>query len=134
MIAIDTNVVVRFLVADDPVQTPLATRLLAENRIIIPHTVLLETEWVLRFTYKVARDRIVIALRHLLGMENVFCAQMEAVVSAIGALANGCDFADALHATTVQRDAEAFVTFDEEFARRARAADGLPTIRLLSAT
>ena len=132
MIAIDTNVVVRLLTGDDPVQTPLAERLLAETAVIIPHTALLETEWVLRYTYRFARDRIVFALRRLLGMETVSCTQFEAVVSAIGALEGGCDFADALHATTTHSDAEAFATFDEEFARRAAEMDGLPPVRLLS--
>lgn len=132
MIAIDTNVLVRFLVADDQIQSPVVERLFAENRIIIPHTVLLETEWVLRYTYRFARDRVVSALRHVLGMETVVCAHTDAVAIAIGALANGCDFADALHAMTAQPDAEAFVTFDEEFARRAATLDELPPVRLLT--
>lgn len=130
MIAVDTNVVVRFLVGDDPLQTPLANRLFSQNRISIPHTVLLETEWVLRSTYHFTRDRIVAAFLHLLSIETVVCKHVDSVLSAVRAMAEGCDFADALHATTAQSDAEAFVTFDRDFADRAPKRDGILPVRL----
>jgi predicted nucleic-acid-binding protein len=132
VIAVDTNVVVRFLVADDAIQAPLARRLFAEETIAIAHTVLLETEWVLRYTYQFARHQIADALLHLLGIETVFCLRKEAVANAITALGGGCDFADALHAVTADRRVAAFVTFDEEFAKRAEAFRGLPPVKLVA--
>jgi len=52
MIAVDTNVVVRFLVRDDPKQAARAAELIRDNQIWISKTVLLETEWVLRSLYR----------------------------------------------------------------------------------
>ena len=52
MIAIDTNVVVRFLVNDDPEQAQRARRLIESEDVFLSTTALLETEWVLRVAYK----------------------------------------------------------------------------------
>jgi len=54
MIAVDTNVLVRLLTGDDPAQTQRAVELFAQESILIPKTVLLETEWVLRYRYELA--------------------------------------------------------------------------------
>lgn len=51
MTALDTNVVVRFLVNDDDQQAQRARALIAAGNVHIPPTVLLETEWVLRSAY-----------------------------------------------------------------------------------
>ena len=48
MIALDTNVLARFYLNDEPVQARVAARLLMEEDIFIPKTVLLELEWVMR--------------------------------------------------------------------------------------
>ncbi len=48
MLAIDTNVIVRYLVADDREQARRARELIDGGRVFIATTVLLETEWVLR--------------------------------------------------------------------------------------
>jgi predicted nucleic-acid-binding protein len=131
MIAVDTNVVVRLLVADDPLQGQIATRLFEENEVAIPHTVLLETEWVLRKTYRFTRARIAETLLGLLGIRNVVCARRDDVANAIGAMAVGCEFADALHAATADRRAMAFATFDKDFAKHSRSINGFPRIELV---
>jgi predicted nucleic acid-binding protein len=46
MIAIDTNVVLRYALRDDPAQAILATDFLRENRCLLLPTVLLEAAWV----------------------------------------------------------------------------------------
>ncbi len=132
MIAVDTNVVVRFLVGDDSNQAALAKGVFAENLVAIPHTVLLETEWVLRSTYKFARERIAASLRSLLGLHTVSCSRREAVINAIEAMAVGCDFADALHAATADPRISTLFTFDEQFAATARKAASLPPVHLVT--
>jgi predicted nucleic-acid-binding protein len=132
MIAVDTNVLVRFLVVDEGEQSASAQQLFARNGIAIGHMVLLETEWVLRRSFGFGRDRIARVFRDLLGIESVSCRDADAVLCAVEALEEGCDFADALHAATADPDASAFVTFDQQFARRARRVDGLPPVRLLA--
>ncbi len=54
MIAVDTNVLVRLLTGDDPVQESAARSLFASGPIWIAKTVLLETSWVLRRTLHVS--------------------------------------------------------------------------------
>ncbi len=132
MIAIDTNVVVRFLVQDDPRQGRRAESLVARNRIAVPHTVLLETEWVLRRRYGFPREQIADALVGLLGIESVWCADGEAVARAIDAFVHGCDFADAMHAVTAGPATSEFVTFDKTFARQAADITDFPRVRLLT--
>jgi len=52
MKAIDTNILVRFLVKDDVRQAQRARKTMESGPLWIPKTVLLETEWVLRYTYE----------------------------------------------------------------------------------
>src|SRR6266480_3371046 len=64
MLGIDTNVLVRFLVRDDPEQFERARRLIKREvgggeTVLISLLVLLETEWVLRSRYGVAKAEIV---------------------------------------------------------------------------
>ena len=71
MLGIDTNVLVRFLVRDDPEQFERARRLIKRElgggeTVLISLLVLLETEWVLRSRYNVAKAEIVAALSALL--------------------------------------------------------------------
>jgi predicted nucleic-acid-binding protein len=56
MIALDTNVVVRLLIRDDPAQADLAAQLVRGNQVLLTTTVLLETEWVLRSRCRVPRS------------------------------------------------------------------------------
>lgn len=119
MIAVDTNVVVRFLVNDDPEQSPRALALMRRNEILIGATVLLETEWVLRGAYKLPRDRLRDLLVALLGLPNVRLSQPAQIAKAITLFSEGMDFADALH-LSVSDEADSFVTFDTGFVRLAR--------------
>ena len=55
MLSVDTNVVVRLLTADDPKQFRAAEALFAAGPVWISKTVILETEWVLRDSYRLKR-------------------------------------------------------------------------------
>jgi predicted nucleic-acid-binding protein len=74
MIAIDTNVALRYLIADDPLQTPRATSLLAaaterNEPVFLSQIVLCEIEWVLDSTYGASRQEIHAILKRLLANE-----------------------------------------------------------------
>lgn len=132
MIAVDTNVLTPFLVADEPVQTELTRRrLFAEAETSVGPTVLLETEWVLRSVYRYSRPEIVTAFRFLLGVRNVRIEPKRSFARAVAAFEAGMDFADALHALLEAEDS-LFLTFDRALARSA-AALGLPSVRLFTA-
>ncbi|WP_225895747.1 PIN domain-containing protein [Dendronalium phyllosphericum] len=51
MVAVDTNIIVRLLTQDDELQYRKSREIFQNKNIFIPDTVVLETEWVLRFAY-----------------------------------------------------------------------------------
>ena len=118
MIAIDTNIIVRFLTQDDHTQYELSLRLFKQEDLFIPDSVLLETEWVLRFAYEFSPAEIVTALRKLLGLDNVYVEDGFKMAQVIDWHEHGLDFADALHLANSQHLPE-FATFDEKFIKRA---------------
>jgi len=127
VIAVDTNVVVRILTDDDPVQTRRAKALFEREAIFVPKTVMIEADWVLRRAYGIAREAVVASFLNLLGLPNVFCEDSAAVVEAIGWTANGMDFADAVHLAS-SRDADGFATFDGDLIKQARRATGMRVV------
>jgi len=58
MVAVDTNILVRFLVRDDVKQAARAASLIRDDKIWISKTVLLETEWVLGSLYGFSTDTL----------------------------------------------------------------------------
>ncbi len=71
MIAVDTNIWVRLLTNDDPVQARKAMVILESEEIFVPVTVLLEAEWVLRYSCGLGRSVILTALRELIHLPQV---------------------------------------------------------------
>jgi predicted nucleic acid-binding protein len=71
MLAVDTNVIIRYLTGDDPEQSPRARRLLDAQDVWVPTTALLETEWVLRGVYRYKPVQIAAALRRFAGLPRV---------------------------------------------------------------
>lgn len=128
MVSIDTNILVRLLTGDDKAQAAKAKRLFAREAVYITKTVMLETEWVLRYAYALKAEDIATAFTLLLGQHNVAVEDGHHVAQAVHFLKNGMDFADALHLTCSQ--GHDFVTFDRKFKTRARHA-GLDNVRLL---
>jgi predicted nucleic acid-binding protein len=129
MIAVDTNVIVRLLTRDDEAQYRLAYTLFERAELFVPLTVLLETEWVLRYAYEFAAADVVSALQRLFGLPNVHPEQPLRVAAALAWHAQGLDLADALHLAASQ-PGEGFVTFDRELALRAGDL-GTPPVQLL---
>jgi predicted nucleic-acid-binding protein len=124
VIALDTNVVVRFLTRDDPAQAIRAKALIETGAAFVPRTVVLETEWVLRTIYRFERDAIAAGLTRLLGLPGVEIEDRPTVARALDWCRQGLDFADALHlASSVQ--AQAFATFDRALQRKARGIAGV---------
>lgn len=125
MIAVDTNVLVRYVTNDDAEQARCAVALLgSEGGVFVAKTVLLETEWVLRAVYTLSPEAIRKALLYVCGLPRVAVEDGRAVNLALDAYAQGLDFADALHWAS-SPDSEVFYTFDEKFVRNATKL-GLP--------
>ena len=118
MLAVDTNVIVRIVTNDDPEQAQRAVALFERERIFIAKTVLLEVEWVLRFSYHLPRGIIEPTLRKVVGLQQVEVENPDEIFIALNGYEQGLDFADALHLASSGR-AEGFATFDQKMAKRA---------------
>ena len=119
MIAVDTNIVVRFLTEDDLLQFKQAAKLFNEAELFIPESVILETEWVLRFAYRFSPAEIISAFRKLLGLPNVHVDNNGKIANVLEWHVQGLDFADAFHLANSAILSE-LVTFDSKFVQRAK--------------
>jgi predicted nucleic-acid-binding protein len=119
VLAVDTNIVVRLLVNDDPRQGAIARRLFESDEIFISVTVLLESAWVLESVYDLSPGDAAKALRRLLGLPNVRVEDAGNVAAALDVAQKGLDLADALHLSRMPAEAE-FITFDRELAKAGK--------------
>lgn len=122
MLAVDTNILARFYVAETDTETAeqhkVAARIMGQPMLFVARTVVLELEWVLRGGYGYAREDVAHVLDHLLGLPNVTVENRDLVEEALHHYSDGLDFADALHLAAA-RSAKIFTTFDSKFAKRA---------------
>lgn len=131
MIALDTNVLVRFLVQDEPLQAQLATnvidQLTDEAQGFVSREVLIELVWVLERAYRLGRAEIAVALDGLLSATELNIEGSDEFAPALELYRNdGFGFADLMIAAAARRaGANELVTFDRKAAR-------LPGVRLLS--
>ena len=131
MIAIDTNVLVRYLVRDDVRQAEAARELLdglsADQPGFICREVVIETVWVLERAYRVAREQVALVLDNLVTTEGLVVeAAADVDQSAVRYRQGGADFADLMIAAAADRvDARPLYTFDRRLAR----LDGVILIR-----
>lgn len=132
MIAIDINVLVRFLVDDDESQADIAGALIKTNQVFVSRTVLLETEWVLRSVYRIDPSAVADVLEQLLDAENLVIEDAEQVSHATEWYKMGADFSDALHLAVC--GGVMMHTFDRGFCKAARKAQLAPEVKVLSAS
>jgi len=130
MISLDTNILARFLLYDDPAQFKQARDLLKRPDIYTaPPTVLLELVWVLE-SYDSTRDEIVQALKMLMGLPNFKPKSFEAICYAVNWYAEGMDFGDAIHLALSAGD-DVFSTFDKSLGKVAEQNGIAPQVRVL---
>ena len=124
MTGLDANVLLRFLVQDDPIQSPIATQFIRETCSeaspgYISLVALAETVWVLASTYKLRRPDIGDAVEVLLLADTLSVQDEYQVYSALQIFRSGAgDFADALILALNQRaGCSTSVTFDVKASR-----------------
>ena len=118
MIGVDTNIIIRLLTGDDPVQAEKAASVFKKNGLLLPDTVLLESEWVLRHAYGFSPTAIHEAFTKLCGLPNVTLRDPQRMMTALQWYAGGMDFADALHLSASQ-GCRMFYTFDQKLVHKA---------------
>lgn len=125
MAALDTNVVVRWLTDDDAKQSAIVARLFesaakAGERLFVPVTVMLETEWVLRARYRFEKASVTAALDALLSVAELEFQTEPALEQAVWHYkrTGAPDFADCLHLALVSQAGQGpLLTFDARVSR-----------------
>ena len=124
MKAIDTNVLVRFLVNDDPAQAQIVRGMFSSAdkqraSLFVPLLVLLETIWVLESAYKIQRPELIDVLGDLLLLPVLQFEHRGAVQRMLSrATANTIDLPDLLIEQSARlAGCEAVLTFDKKAAK-----------------
>jgi predicted nucleic-acid-binding protein len=124
MIGLDTNILVRYLTQDDPVQSAKASeilerRLTEKNPGFVSIVAIVETVWVLDRAYFLTAQEIATAIERLLQVEVLAIENEQEVFTAMVALKRGCgSFADALIAELGARvGCTRTLTFDRKATR-----------------
>jgi predicted nucleic-acid-binding protein len=121
MRAVDSNVLLRFLMHDDALQAQKAERLI-KTGVFAADTVMLEVEWVLRGGFELSREQVGGLLDALVRMPNIDFADRAAIEEAVLLYRKGLDFGDAMHAATSFAHAKNLRTFDKSFVKDAKRA------------
>jgi predicted nucleic-acid-binding protein len=114
IIAADTNVLVRYIMDDDPRQGEVARALFeSAESIAISNVALCELAWVLANSYKTPRGDITRVMQQFLNTSKIVLDH-NAVLAGLDMLEAGGDFADGVIAHEGQwLGAEEFVSFDK---------------------
>ncbi len=123
MKALDTNVLIRFLVVDDEKQARIVHDLFRQaetnqQALFVPSLVTLEMVWVLESVYDISRNHILDAFQKLLLMPILSFDAQEVLQHVIQSARNGSeDLADLLIAhAAVQSGCSTVLTFDKKAA------------------
>lgn len=125
MIGLDTNVIVRYVMQDDPKQAEKASRLVEsltpESPGFVPVVALVELVWVLSSCYDLTREQVAQALDALLRAKEIVLDRADHVAQALRTFrASTADFADCLiERTAAAAGCEKTMTFDTGAAKRA---------------
>lgn len=124
MIGLDTNILVRYLAQDDPIQSRKATdlfegRLAKQNPGFISIVVMVETVWVLDRAYRLGRREIAAAIERILQTDVLVVENEQHVFTALVAFRDArASFSDAIIAALGEKSGCSYTfTFDRKAAR-----------------
>ena len=124
MIAVDTNILLRYLAQDgSEEERSRAVRLIeTEARVFVGDVVLVETYWVLRRVYDFPKGKVLSALASMLASDTFEFQERDVVAQVVENPDIG--LADALLARAAQRsNASVTYTFDRKAARRVEGME-----------
>lgn len=125
MIGLDTNILVRYIAQDDPIQSRKATQaiesLTADNPGFIPLVALVEIVWVLEESYGVTKHELIEILETLLRTKELVIESTEVVARAVAMFGiSRADFSDCLISrSALVAKCEYTLTFDKAAAKSA---------------
>lgn len=124
MLGLDTNVIARIVLADDPVQTAQALAVIAQAQaddetLVLCLATVLELEWVLRSRAKLDKPQVLLIFKRLLETQDLQIDNEQVLEQAIYAYEHGpADFPECLFLAQYQRmGCRAMLTFDAKAAR-----------------
>lgn len=124
MIGLDTNILVRYLVQDDPIQSAKAAeiierRLTEENPGFVSTVAMVEIVWVLDRAYGLGSDEIAAAIERMLQIDVLVVENEQEIFTAMIALKRGrASFADAIILALGARAGCSYtLTFDRKASR-----------------
>jgi predicted nucleic-acid-binding protein len=126
--AVDTNVILRMILDDDPIQSPVAAALM-DHPTFVGLTVLMEVEWVLRSSYRRPRATIAAVLLAVIDIPTIVTPDDAGIRWAIERYRDhGADFDDMIH-IVAGRGMGSFVSFEKRLAILAGEGTPLPIER-----
>ncbi len=124
MIGLDTNVLIRHLTQDDPVQSPKATQFIEQTLTdgspgFVSLVVMAETAWVLERVYGLSATQLAATIEQVLQISSLIVESEQTVFTAVAAVKqNRASFADALiGAVHARAGCSTTVTFHRRAAR-----------------
>jgi predicted nucleic-acid-binding protein len=123
VIGLDTNILVRYIAQDDPVQSPKATALIeslsSDESGFISLVAIVELVWVMERCYAATKAELIAILDKLLRVRELCVENADVIFNAVRSYArSNADFADCLIERSGHRaNCERTVTFDAKAAR-----------------
>jgi predicted nucleic-acid-binding protein len=117
-IALDTNVLLRIVLNDDPEQLARALSILKSETGYVQDTVIFELEWILRSFYRFSGEQVSGVMKRLAQNEDIQLEDSDRLQAALTAYDAGLEFTDAFHVAGAAAHAR-FLTFDKGLAKRA---------------
>jgi len=130
--AVDTNLLVRYIMRDAPPDQTQATVALIDQSpprsLYVPAVVITELTWALKWHYQIAREEIANAVSSLLEVASLAIDSTTATAISLYLKApnSKLDFADCYLAATGKREGMCIVTYDKDIRR------SFPDLRILT--
>ena len=132
MIALDTSILARYILNDNPSEASAAGQLISGNDCSISWSVLVELCWVLESNARLPRSAVASSLASLADSDFIAVPHDALLTWAIDRYASGADFPDMVHLASAMSGATEFACFDRKLARQAGTDPPIP-VRTLRA-
>ncbi len=123
LITLDTNVLIRFFVADDEHQHQQSVALISlAAKFIIPTSVFVEVVWVLMHSYRLSRADVLEVLETFVAYADNLIINRDEVGAGLAMLKANGDFADGINQYLGEKaGGEVFITFDKQAVNKLTA-------------
>jgi predicted nucleic-acid-binding protein len=127
VITVDTNILLRYALNDNPKLSAKAREIIEGNSCYVPLLALTELGFVLGSVYEASPDDTVSYAKTLMQQKNLRFEHESQVIQAIAGVSAGIDWFDAMlwAASPKQND---FITFDKKFANKANKLGWQPAV------